>query len=51
MDRGAWWVTVHGVAESDLIEHTRSNAGTMKYNLKKKITELLSCIPEPNTIL
>ena len=20
MDRGAWWVTVHGVAESDMIE-------------------------------
>ena len=20
MDRGAWWVTVHGIAESDMIE-------------------------------
>ena len=22
MDRGAWWVIVHGVAELDITEHT-----------------------------
>ena len=25
-NRGAWWATVHGVAESDTTEHTRTRA-------------------------
>ena len=26
MDRGAWWATVHGVTESDMIEVTKHAA-------------------------
>ena len=28
MDRGAWWATVHGVAELDMTEHTHSHTHT-----------------------
>ena len=27
MDRGAWWATVHGVAELDVTEHTHRHRG------------------------
>ena len=28
MDKGVWWVTVHGVTESDMTEYTRMNNET-----------------------
>ena len=31
MDRGAWWVTVHGVAESDMTEHTHTHTTQHKH--------------------
>ena len=35
MDRGAWWATVHGVTESDMIEHmcTHTHTHTHTHNI------------------
>ena len=33
MDRGAWWATVHRVAESDMTEHTLTYTHTLKGTL------------------
>ena len=31
MDRGAWWTTVHGIAESDRTEHTQHTQDYIVY--------------------
>ena len=41
MDKGAWWVTVHSVAELDATEHAPKREMTnLKYNLNLEV----SCI-------
>ena len=42
MDRGAWWISIHGVAKSQ----TRPSAHAHKH-----ITESLCCTAEINTLL
>ena len=34
MDRGAWWATVHRVAESDMTEYTHTHTHLCKIELK-----------------
>ena len=39
MDRGVWWATVHGVAESDMTEHARTHTHTHTHrNDNRRIT-------------
>lgn len=38
MDRGAWWATVHGAAESDVTEH--NNSDNLRYILNTTIWAL-----------
>ena len=40
MDRGAWWATVHEVAELDMTERMHMHARTHTLILRLKVKEL-----------
>ena len=48
VDRGAWWATVHGVAESDVTEHTQKNCLKKWTIIFKNVCFLfaISCCPD-----
>ena len=51
MDRGAWWVTVHGVAESDMTEHTHTHTHThTKRNINTVWGRLLLFVMRQNCV-
>ena len=44
MDRGTWWATVHGVAESNMTEHTHTNKESGQ-------TDQVPALPAENTVI
>ena len=48
MDRGAWWATAHGVAESDATEHTCMSVQNRWENREQMVSLHVSFILTPS---
>ena len=51
MDRGVWWATVHGVAESDMTEHTHIETVEQIYSSRSDLLDEPLDSPEMNDLL
>ena len=51
MDRGVWWAIVHGVAESDMTEHTHIETVEQIYSRRSDLLDEPLDSPEMNDLL